>query len=292
MLFSCKKQPNQFISSILNRMVMPFILYQVVDMIYTLSKYILLNFSNISGIEVIKIILKVTFVTGSANSNGPLWFLGTLILTEVVFYTILKMDKKYILYLVVAMMFIIAFFVRDNLLFRIGQIPSSFTLFSIGYFSKNKIFQLESKKTKNIIFLMSLLIFSVLVYINGNTELAVRNFGKIYPLYYIEVFSVTLCILTFSMCIKKNKFIEFLGKNSMVIMCCHYLICRSFIPFIFEKLGYTVLLQNYVIELILAVLVILIMVPVIILINKFIPYLAGSYKYKFIDKIVERKTNG
>lgn len=287
-LFSGKKEPRVFIASIIQKMLIPFIIYQIIDMVYTLVMYLIKNGSGSSIKEVIKIIIKASYVTGSANSNGPLWFLITLIYVEVIFYFLLRLNKKYVLNAVAAVMFILGFFVKEKLLFRFGQIPSSFVLFYMGFCSRGVIRKISESGIKWVYFICSLVMFGLLCRINGFTELAARNFGRIYPVYYVEVFSASIAILSLSMIIGKCRPVEFLGKNSLTIMCCHYEINRLLIPYLFRLAGKETMLENYLVEIILAVAVTAFMVPVCIFVNRYIPVLTGKYNYKFLNKLTER----
>ena len=92
-LFSEGKSISQFVKSLVSKMIIPFCIYQIIDMFYTLIIYILGNYQHCSIYEILKIILKVSFITGSANSNGPLWFLPALIYTEIIVFIILRFKK-------------------------------------------------------------------------------------------------------------------------------------------------------------------------------------------------------
>jgi fucose 4-O-acetylase-like acetyltransferase len=284
MLFSEKKSSSKFIETTINKMVIPFIIYQIVDMLFTILKYLISNYQNIKIIEILKIIAKVTFINGSANSNGPLWFLPSLIYVELIFYLVCKLDKKWILYLSAIFMLIVGCLIKSKLIFRFGQIPSSYVLFTVGFISRDFIKKIYKNKYIYLICPLSVILFLVTNYINGFAELAARNFGNYYILYFIEVYFAFVFLISFSMIINTNRVLEYYGRNSMSVMCCHFIFVKYFVCTIFQIVGYGTLLENYFVEVVLSLLTMVVMYPVCEIINRYIPILSGKNDFKIKEK--------
>lgn len=263
------------------RLLIPLLVYGVIDLVvFTIYSYF--TGTEITLMRVIKNIANVFFIGGHANMNGPLWYLIVLFWIDVIFLLVSK-NKKILV--AVNIVFIAAgYFVHFKGPWRVGQIPVCFVFFSIGYFSKAVMAKLEklSMAIKLIAGIVLLGCFSVLAYFNGMTELASLNYGKNYVVYFITAIVITASIICFSMCINSNKILEFFGKNSLVVMCSHYYFARFLIPYIFEKMNKATLLENYLVEIALAAVIMVIMVPIIMVVNKYLPVLNGKVDLKFL----------
>lgn len=290
-LFSTKRNFVDFLINLFKKIVIPLFLYGCIDVLFTIVwKYgVLGEIFHIK--DLIKMIAKITFVSGSANSNGPLWYLVTLLEIELIMYPLCKNNFKYkkvLQGLVFIIMILAGYFIKWKGPFRIGQIPLSFIFFAIGYFSKGLFDRLENISHKIFIVLISFIIFAITCKINGFSELSALNYGNYYLLYFIVAISITIAIITLSMLIKDNKILEYFGRNSLTIMCCHYYFTRFIIPLIFKILKVDYLLSNELIEILLAIFVMIVMVPIIRLVNNRCTLLCGKIsneKIKYIKNL-------
>ena len=85
------------------------------------------------------------------------------------------------------------------------------------------------------------------------------------------------------MMISHNRILEFYGKNSMTVMCCHYILARHLVPFLFLRVGEEKLLTSPWVEIMLAVSTMLVMYPICIFVNNHIKVLVGQHNFKWVD---------
>ena len=291
-LFKIKTNFKDFLCNIIQRILIPLILYGCIDALFTIIwKYFIIK-ESFNIINLLKIIVKISFVSGSANSNGPLWYLITLFEIEFIMYFIVKSSNKYIRYSILVLMFFMGYFIKWKSIFRIGQIPVAYVFFNIGYISKDWINKFDSKLQKEkwnykyVYLLISICMYIITCYINGFSEMAALNYGNNYLLYYVVVLSAFFSILIISILMQKNRIFEFMGKNSLTIMCCHFHITRFIIPKIFEVFNKSNLLDNILVEFMLFITVLILMIPIIIFINNYCHSLCGSSKImsEFLNK--------
>lgn len=155
----------------------------------------------------------------------------------------------------------------------------------IGDMSKNIVYKLNNEKEFLLIKGIMSLVFLVLIVLNTNayTILVSNLLPKKLYLMLIEGFLGIMTTIYFSIFLSKyykiSNFIEFYGKNSMLIMGIHseiHLISR----FILEKIGFTT--SQTVIPVF--IITLLTIIPMSIVINKYFPVFNGKIKIKEIEK--------
>ncbi len=279
-LFSTKRNFKDFFTNLIRKIVIPLLIYGCIDFIFTIIwRYLILNeVFNLKSL--IKMLAKITFITGSANSNGPLWYLITLFEIELLMYFLCKNNKykNKLLIITLVVMLVLGYFIKWKGPFRVGQIPVCLIFFEIGYLSKELFSKIEniSYIYKILLSFICIILFALTCKINGFSELAALNYGNYYLLYFIVAISITIGIITISMLINENKILEYFGKNSLTIMCNHFWLANLIIPKIFETQKIDYLLSNELIEFSLAIIVMIIMVPIINFINKRCTLLCGK----------------
>lgn len=282
-LFSVKKEFNVFLYGLLQKLIVPLVLYGCLDAVFTAIYRWSILAEPFTMFQLAKIILKITFVTGSANSNGPLWFLPVLFLVEFIMFSITKVNdrkSKVLQVILLVIMFIMGGFISLKGVFRIGQVPVAFVFFELGYFSKSIVTKLEIIKGKFILCVFSFIVFGVLCYVNGFSEMAARNYGNNYVLYYLVAIVATVGILLLAIIINENRLLEFYGRNSLIIMCCHFYITAYIVPFLFRKTAIEATLANPFIEIFVALVIMVIMLPIVKIIERRFPLLSGKYKIR------------
>ncbi|MGN0629742.1 MAG: acyltransferase family protein [Ruminococcus sp.] len=284
MLFSAKREPKDFFINMLQKVVIPLIVYGIIDAFFTMFRKWIIEGEGFSFITFAKIIAKIFFVSGTANTNGPLWYLPTLIWIQIIMYFSCRLNKKWFPLITGILMLIIGYFIHFKGPFRVGQVPVAAVYFCIGMYIKPYMNTLSQGKLKFVICPAALALFAVFCYLNGFSEMAALNYGNNYIFYFIAAISATIGIMTFSMIIKSNRLLEFFGKNSLTVMCTHYHFARYIIPWILQAMGKEEILTSIAVEIIFSVLLMALMIPVIILINKKIPVLTGNYKLKIFNK--------
>lgn len=276
-LFSYKREFKEFVINIIHKIGIPFLIYGIIDAFFTLFRLIVIENEKLNFIILAKIIGKVLFISGCANSNGPLWYLPVLIWIQLIMYYPARSKNKWIPAIIGVIMFITGYFIHFKGPFRIGQVPSALVFFIIGFYLKPIIIKINENSLKYIAFPLLTLLFFISCNYNGFSEMAAMNYGNNYFLYYVTAISSTISILSIGMILKKSKLLEFLGSNSLTIMCTHYHFARFIIPWILQAINKEYILEQIIVQIVFSVLLTGFVSLLSIIINKKAPILTGAY---------------
>ncbi|MEA4917162.1 acyltransferase family protein [Proteiniphilum sp.] len=205
--------------------------------------------------------------------NGPLWFLPCLFLVELMFYYISRIKNKVGIIAVLIVSFTIGSLIQQynlNILpFGLHTAFFGLVFYGIGFLSKQ---QENSFMNLSFLFKMMLLVGCLYVQI-----LAVQNGyqGNIEtsPIYFIPI---ALCGILFwavvSLLVNKNKILEYLGINSLVIMSVHEPIYRFLIGGFsrFSGIEVDLIRTNLLYCVSISIVTIIIIIPIIYLYNKYV----------------------
>ncbi len=202
--------------------------------------------------------------------NGPLWFLLSLAEVELLFFTLWKYVKNEILRCCLILSIAMVGFVLSE--FKIfvplwldtTMVASLF--FYFGILISRTGFLTDSPQTSYLIFAglfcyMFFLLFPVKI------QMSTNQYSDVY-LTVISGMAIVGFILFACKLIKKLPPINWIGTNSLVVLCTHHLIYRP-VKVLLMKLG----MDNV---LILFLVTIIIEVPMIYIINRWFPVLAGK----------------
>lgn len=225
-------------------------------------------------------------------SIGPAWFLISLLVVSIFYdfcktYIFRESYKKIKLMILIVAFLVIGYKFNGKSFLPLKIIPSLTGIFFywIGDMSKNIVYKLNNEKEFLLIKGIMSLVFLVLIVLNTNayTILVSNLLPKKLYLMLIEGFLGIMTTIYFSIFLSKyykiSNFIEFYGKNSMLIMGIHseiHLISR----FILEKIGFTT--SQTVIPVF--IITLLTIIPMSIVINKYFPVFNGKIKIKEIEK--------
>lgn len=216
--------------------------------------------------------------------NRPLWFLPALFTTEVIYYFVIKLSEKFtkaeipIFITMVLIAFTASEFLNVTLPWGLNQAIIIGWFLYLGYLLKkyNVLEKIISKKYVLIPLLLA--IGFVSCYFNGTID-CMTNSYKIFPLTILSSLSFSFVVVILSYLIKKNVFLEYIGKNTMSILIFHRIIVLLFQT----KFGViTTLLKNsnIFLEIVFALIVTVIAVALSLvadyIVKKVFPWLLGE----------------
>ena len=228
-------------------------------------------------------VLPILYSTGkpltwapSINVVGAMWFLTCLFCASIIFNTVIKLTKSYnkslqFLIIVIISLFgyIIGKFIYLPWSFDIA-LASQFFIYCGYYFKTNNILN----KKPHIIFLLLLSCLLILSISTGSLNLNSRLYNIIL-ISYLGAISGCILLVYFSMVLTKfkvsGKVFSYLGKESLVILCFHF-VEQCCIPWTNFKL-----LSSNIFVLIFCKLVFLIIATYSI---KYIPIVRNVFYYK------------
>lgn len=170
--------------------------------------------------------------------NQPLWFIPCLLLVEILYFFIVKMDKKLIIP-TCALLACVGWVLESGLLpfdnktlpwsldsalialafYAIGNLSSEYVQAVIRNVSKK-----ENKNTWCLVFIAVVaLVWVPLALMNGKITLGSKILNNGFLLFINGILG-TMIILAISIMLQKNKFLTFCGRNSFYLMSTHYII--------------------------------------------------------------------
>ena len=234
-------------------------------------------------LSITKNFIGIFFAQGDINYMNwgiPMWFLPTIFLTFLLFGLILKIKNKFLQYSVLVMSivlgFLIANFSKMYLLWSLDVALVSLFFYSFGFYAKDII---KSNKKKSVLSLLILGVIHLAVSLfllqkidmyrstYGNEILFLLN-SLVGFLFWGSLFKKFLLL----------KFLVFLGKNTIPILALQARALSFIKLFLFLILGLSIFEFTEFEKVILTLGQLIILFPILIFINKYIPILNGKNK--------------
>jgi fucose 4-O-acetylase-like acetyltransferase len=218
--------------------------------------------------------------------NVTLWFFPCLLVTELLFFFLVRLPSRKILIAILFLLSVIGYFyfyvfnpANFRLPFGIDIALTAVVFYGIGYLVRPYVFDQAFKVWYSPPFLL-IGVLAYLVFSNLNPESAfvIGNFGKNYFYFYLAALSGILFWLQCSRLIQPNRLFEEIGKNTLVIFPLHLLLFPFFtgvLVYLF-KVPKTELDNSSIVGLLYAIAAILILVPVAWALNRYTPFLLGK----------------
>lgn len=275
---------KEFVSKKVRTLLIPYFIFAVITYIFWVV--IGRNYGNdsINTISIYKPLLGI-FYSNAINDwmifNIPLWFLTCLFVVEIIFYFVRKLQQKYIPIALICFV-IIGYFDSTYMPFRLPWgIDVAFTaivFFGLGYVIKQ--IQFTSKVYIDLILtILAIGIFYFLNSLNGRIDLNTNVYNNILY-FYITAF----CGIYMSVIICKKlpqiPYISFIAKNTLIILSLHGMaitILKAVQVFAF-KIPLEILSSSLGVSILYSILAIVILIPVMIIIEKYFPFIIGKKK--------------
>lgn len=206
-------------------------------------------------------------------AHGTTWFLPCLFIAEIIFIIIRKIIKNDYFTIITCILITTLPFVLNlgqGITLIIFRSCIALGFICLGYFIYPIQKDINLSKIKiSIIFCINI----ILCILNGRVDLYKITFNNVI-LYFLCAFLGSISILMIFKNIKFNRGLSYFGKNSLIIMCVHnnlILILQSIFKFSYD---------GYVKGLILLIIVMIIQIPIIEIINRYLPFMIGKKRIK------------
>ena len=211
----------------------------------------------------------------------PIWFLTCIFLVFLI-YSLLKKIKNKILFVSALILCVLAGMVWPK---AVGiHLPWSFDvalvatgIYAIGHHTKNWMIDLE-KRMQLVWMILMFIIHIITFYLN---TLKVDMYRSLYGqevLFIISGISGSIAYILLLKTLPFLKFLSYLGRHTIVLLAAHTRALTLIKLILMLVLGTTLFEFSEVEKLILAVIQIILVIPVIWLVNKYIPILDGKVK--------------
>jgi fucose 4-O-acetylase-like acetyltransferase len=215
----------------------------------------------------------------------PLWFLACLFVVEILFWVLLRMRKMYLRATIIALLFIpglIYWTYMDMLLlphvfWNLDQACFFLSFFALGFIAskRNHVKILLSSLKRNLfVILASAIVFAVVFAIREKTT---SPFVFV-SMQALMIFSSLLAFVAVCKSIRESAVLNFIGQNTLTILALHIMV-QSILRGVLFKVFHVApewIETSLFVSIVLTVVTIAALVPVILLINRFTPWLAGK----------------
>lgn len=209
----------------------------------------------------------------------PIWFLLCLFLISNIFYFVSKLDLKKVIFIEIFFIIISAIskkYIPIPLPWNFQRALIDISFYTIGYYMKDFI-KNKNKKYSMITLIKGIffILMNILIYLNRD-KLNILEKYNINLVYLIGGVFGSFGIIEILKNIKSNKKIEFLGKNSIILLAFHRR-AMTVIKFIFIILLNKVLIEGSVlIDIVYSIFQVIMCIPVILMINKYFYFCIGK----------------
>ncbi|HHT22423.1 MAG TPA: acyltransferase family protein [Bacteroidales bacterium] len=271
------------------KILIPYLFFNLVTYLFWLLIGRKFGLDSESTIHPAKPLLGVLYGTSTMMQHYvPLWFLACLFMVESIYYLVCKYaesTKNCILVITVLVVIgcVKSYYISYPFPWGIDIALIMLAFYAFGNLAKDKF--LTPKKTSlftqlviifgffGIVFLMSILNSEVKVFINSY-----GNFFYFFIGAFAGIISLSIAFQLLEKVIKKQNWFLFVGQNTLIILALH-LIAISFVKAIFVyilKFDLADFQNSLVFSVSFSVLAILVLVPVINFINKYLPFVVGK----------------
>lgn len=229
------------------------------------------------------VLLQILCGTNSTFFVTPLWFLTCLFMTELCFWGLLRLRKKMLMAFLIIALYVPGLvyitymekFQLPHLFWNIDQIPFCLYFLALGYVisKRNFIDKILCSSTRNAITLVaSALVFGLAFVVRENTA------SLFLLMHTVMIHSGLLVLVAFSKILKNNVVLNFVGRNTLTILALHIMV-QSILRGVLFKIFHVTpefLETSLVSALAMTIATLVILVPAILFINRFTPWLAGK----------------
>ena len=237
-----------------------------------------------TGATVPDVLLQILCGTNSTFFVTPLWFLTCLFVVEFLFWGILRLGKKLRIF-VTALLFVpgLVYWTYMDILhlphvfWNFDQACFFLAFLAIGFVTSKRNFAekfLCSLKRNLFVLVASALLFSLAFEAREKTTS---------PLVFVSMqammtFSSLLAFIAICKSIRKSAVLNFIGQNTITILALHIMV-QSILRGVLFKVFHVApewIETSLIVSVVLTLVTIAALVPVILLINRFTPWLAGK----------------
>jgi fucose 4-O-acetylase-like acetyltransferase len=238
-----------------------------------------------SEATVADVLLQILYGTNSTFFVTPLWSLTCLFVVEILFWCLFRMRNKFMMITIIALLFVPGLFYRTykgilqlpHVFWNFDQACFLLPFFAIGFITpkKNLVEKIFCSLKRNIfVFLVSVASFAIAIVSRENTTS---------PLFLVSTQAMMACfgliaIIAICKSIRENVVLNFIGQNTMTIFALHIMMQGILRGALFKISPVTLewIKSSFLGGIVLTIVSILALVPVILLINRFTPWLAGK----------------
>lgn len=169
----------------------------------------------------------------AGDFNGPLWFLPTIFIALCIYAILRKSLTINQIHITIILFSIISYICAkypqtDILPFHLSRAFAATVFIHIGHLLRGGEFIITTSSKKIVLSIVTFIVYGISMYIlHSNYDISgIFMQGTIYAnnyfLFYTASISAIILTLFISSIINDNKILQWLGQNSLIIMCTHF----------------------------------------------------------------------
>lgn len=291
MFFNFEKFPNYktFLKRRFFQLIVPYLFFNAIT--YLLWVFVGRHFGLDATLNISPFKPLLGILLGNANHlylehNVPMWFLACLFTTENLYFLLFRKQNSKTILKMLPIVAVIGFF--DYHFNHVVRLPWGINIaivmlafYGLGSLLRDKI--IGKSFHQSILFAIAVFSFSMVLLIahfNGKIEVSDHYYGN-YLLFWIGAFSGIISAISIAKIIENLRvnlaFLSFIGQNTLIIFALH-LTAGSFIKAIsvyFFHLPLTIF-DPFWGALLYCIISVIILLPVVLLLNKYLPFFVGK----------------
>lgn len=273
-------------------LIVPYLWFSLITYLWLVFKFII-GLTGDAKVDILYAPILGTFyaIRDSAGSihNGTLWFVTCLVCVELLFFFFIRTSKGNIkslgimLFISSVIGHVYSAYIAKPLPWSIDAALSVIAFYGIGYLLNKYQYLLEKLMNFKYVILL-FLINMVTGSLNSMVDIFANKFGN-YILFYTGAISGTLVVVVLIKYLNTSFTLEYIGKNTFILLALHQsvifdvirqVVNRSHSLSTFFANNHLIMGGFYLVT------TLVISIPIIFTINKYLPFLVGKKKRKII----------
>lgn len=227
--FTYKHKKNKtFILNKIRTLYIPYIVCAIISiLIYLLLGSVLGQDVSLNFSDLVKNLFGMLYANASVGNmlwNRPLWFIPALFVCLIIINLIEGFREKRVRLLLVLLLTALGMFLSYKRIFLPLQTETALSMLIwvyIGILTKPFMINIKNRIQTSVIAIITVFLLGaglVLSWYNGPIEVMIDYYSNNIFFYFITAYSLSFAVILFSILIKQNSLLEYVGKNTLFLL--------------------------------------------------------------------------
>ncbi len=214
----------------------------------------------------------------------PMWFLPAIFLSFLIFGFVKKINRlKYqtlILFVLITIGFLIPRIFKTHVLWSLDVSLVALSFYALAYYLKAFILEKKTVKNQNLLFFVFFVMHLLCaLFLLVKVDMYRSSYVNEFQFLLNAIVGIGFWVLAFKK-IKEIKILSYFGKNTIPVLALHLRILTAIKLLLWLTIGLKIFNFNEIEKIILVIVQLILLYPILIFINKYVPILNGKIKAK------------